>query len=136
VAWDCDREAWRTFRVDRIEPPLSADRRFLPREPPAADLAAWVARSISSVRDRFQAEVLMHAPAAELAATLPPWAGTLEPAGEDRCVLRAGADWLGGLAVHVALAGVDFEVLGPPELAQLVEELAGRFARASASARP
>src|SRR5215217_3859997 len=52
AAWDCDREDWRSFRVDRIEPRLSTDRRFEPREPPHGDAAKYVARSISSQRDR------------------------------------------------------------------------------------
>jgi predicted DNA-binding transcriptional regulator YafY len=50
VAWDTGRADWRTFRVDRIDRP-STDRRFVPREPPAADIAA--ARSVSSARDRY-----------------------------------------------------------------------------------
>jgi predicted DNA-binding transcriptional regulator YafY len=50
VAWDADRADWRTFRVDRIER-VAADRRFVPREPPAEDIAAYVARSVSSARD-------------------------------------------------------------------------------------
>jgi predicted DNA-binding transcriptional regulator YafY len=133
VAWDCGREAWRTFRVDRIAPPLAADRRFTPRRPPAADLAAWVASSISAVRDRYQAEVLLRAPASELERRVPRWLGTLEPAGEQTCILRATTDWLDGLAVHVAQIGVDFEVLGPPELGQRVAELAARFRRAARS---
>ena len=44
VAWDSGRQDWRTFRVDRIAPHPTADRRFSPREPPAADIADYVAR--------------------------------------------------------------------------------------------
>jgi hypothetical protein len=32
--------------------------------------------------------------------------------------------------VHIALLGLDFEVVTPPELAALVDELASRFERA------
>src|SRR5271165_4548736 len=32
AAWDAGRENWRTFRVDRIEPPISTGQRFNPRE--------------------------------------------------------------------------------------------------------
>ena len=46
-------------------------------------------------------------------------------------MLRTGADWLGGLAVYVADIGVDFEILDPPELAEMVAVLAERFARAA-----
>jgi predicted DNA-binding transcriptional regulator YafY len=131
VAWDCDRDDWRTFRVDRIQPRLSVQRRFLPRPPPHRDIAAYVARGIASTRDRHHAEVLLHAPLAEVAARVPPYVGTLEARDARSCLLRTGSDWLGGLAVYIADIGVDFEVLDPPELAEMVAALAARFARAA-----
>jgi predicted DNA-binding transcriptional regulator YafY len=131
VAWDCGRADWRTFRVDRIVPPLAGDRRFAPREPPARDIAKYVARSISVVRDRHQAEIVLHAPIEQAATRVPRAVGTLEAIDEHTCLLRTGADWLGGLAVYVADIGFDFEVRDPPELAERVRELAERFARAT-----
>jgi predicted DNA-binding transcriptional regulator YafY len=131
VAWDANREDWRTFRVDRIEPPLSTDRRFEPREPPAPDIAAYVARSISSVRDRYQAEIVLRASLAEVASRVPRSVGTLEPIDEHSCLLRTGSDWLGGLAVYVAAIGVDFEVIDPPEFVEQIHTLAERFTRAT-----
>jgi predicted DNA-binding transcriptional regulator YafY len=131
VAWDGEREDWRTFRVDRIEPRLSADRRFVPRDPPAEDIAAYVSRAVSSARDRYQARVILRAPLAQVASRVPQGAGTLEAIDEHSCLLRTGSDWLGGLAVYVADIGVDFEVLDPPELIDRVRRLADRFARAS-----
>ena len=47
LAWDGQREDWRTFRVDRLARPASTGVRFEPREPPARDPAAYVAESIS-----------------------------------------------------------------------------------------
>jgi predicted DNA-binding transcriptional regulator YafY len=132
AAWDCDREGWRSFRVDRIEPGVSSDRRFAPREPPYGDAATYVARSISSQRDRYQATVILHAPLEQVAHRVPHAVGTLEAIDGGRCRLRTGADWLGGLAVYVADIGVDFTVVEPPEFAERVRELAGLFARASA----
>src|SRR5262249_38794245 len=45
VAWDTDRDAWRTFRADRIEPRTPAGPRFTPRPlPPDREIAAQVAR--------------------------------------------------------------------------------------------
>jgi predicted DNA-binding transcriptional regulator YafY len=131
LAWDARREDWRTFRVDRVEPPLSPDTRFPPRELPAQDIAAYVAGSISSTRDRFHAQVILHAPIAELAARVPRRFGTLEPIDEHNCMLRTSSDWLGGLAIYIAGIGVDFEVLDPPELVAEVRSLALRFTRAS-----
>jgi predicted DNA-binding transcriptional regulator YafY len=131
VAWDTDRRDWRTFRVDRIEPGLSTDRRFEPRDPPAEDIAAFVSQGVSAARDRYQARIVLHAPLTEVAERVPQWAGTLEPIDERSCLLRTGSDWLGGLAVYVADIGVDFTVLEPPELIEQVRVLAGRFARAT-----
>jgi predicted DNA-binding transcriptional regulator YafY len=131
VAWDTARADWRTFRVDRLERP-APDRRFVPREPPAADLAAYVSRAVSATRDRYRARVVLHAPIAEVAPRVPPAVGTLEPLDDRRCLLHTGSDWLGGLAVYIAEIGVDFEVLEPPELVARVRVLAGRFARATA----
>ena len=131
VAWDAGREDWRTFRVDRIEAPPSVDRVFVPREPPAEDIAAYVSRGVAQTRDRWQARVVLHAPLAEVAPRVPPAVGTLEPIDEHSCLLLTGSDWLGGLAVYVAEIGVDFEVLEPPEFAERVRVLADRFRRAA-----
>jgi predicted DNA-binding transcriptional regulator YafY len=133
AAWDCDREDWRSFRVDRIEPGPSTDRRFEPREPPYGDAAKYVARAISSQRDRYQASVILHAPVEAVAAQVPHAVGTLEAIDDQSCLLRTGADWLGGLAVYVANIGVDFTVLDPPEFAAVVRDLGELFTRAATS---
>src|SRR3954454_7201302 len=39
VAWDRGRDAWRTFRVDRIAKPAAAGARFTPRRLPGGDAA-------------------------------------------------------------------------------------------------
>lgn len=131
VGWDIERADWRTFRVDRINPRPSTERRFTPRDPPAADIAGYVARGVSSTRDRYQATVILSAPLADVAGRLPYAVGTLEAVDERTCLLRTGAGWLGGLAVYIAEVGVDFEVLEPPELIDEVRALAERFARAA-----
>jgi len=131
VAFDTGRDEWRTFRVDRIDGRPSTDRRFTPREPPAKDIANYVSQSVSSARNQWQAKVILHAPLAEVSPRVPRTVGTLEAIDERTTLLRTGADWLGGLAVYVADIGVDFEVLEPPELVQVVKQLAGTFGRAS-----
>lgn len=135
VAWDLDRADWRTFRVDRIDVRISTDRRFHPRPPPAEDIAAYVARGVSAARDRYQALVLLHGSYEELDARVPRAHASLERRDERTCLLRAGSDWLAGLAIYIANLGVDFEVLEPPELIDQVSRLAERFGRAAATAR-
>jgi predicted DNA-binding transcriptional regulator YafY len=131
VAWDVDRRDWRTFRIDRIEPPISTDRRFKPRNLPERDVGAYVSAAVSAARDRYQARVVLHAPLAALEKRVPPMYGTLEAIDERTCLLRTGSDWLGGLAVYVAMIGVDFQVLEPPEFVEQVRVLADRFRRAT-----
>ena len=46
VAWDLDREDWRTFRVDRMREGMSPGPRFTPRELTDADAEALVARGV------------------------------------------------------------------------------------------
>src|SRR5438445_11663972 len=53
VAWDRGREDWRTFRVDRLARPASTGVRFVSRELPAKDAAAFVNNSISGAPNRF-----------------------------------------------------------------------------------
>jgi hypothetical protein len=68
------------------------------------------------------------------AATVPSTGATVDPsalAAIDAACRDNGSRWLGGLAVHIAEIGVDFEVLDPPELVERVKQLAGRFARAT-----
>ena len=68
LAWDTGRGDWRTFRVDRIQGPLSpAGARFTPRKPPSDDVAAYVSQSIASAPYRYQARILVHAPLAAVA---------------------------------------------------------------------
>ena len=43
VAWDLDREDWRTFRADRITPRIPTGPRFTPRALPGGSVTAFVA---------------------------------------------------------------------------------------------
>jgi predicted DNA-binding transcriptional regulator YafY len=132
LAWDTGPGDWRTFRVDRIQPPLGPPgARFTPRPPPAGDVAAYVSQAISSAPYRYQARILIHAPAAAVAGRSSPAAGRLEAVDEHSCVLHTGSNSLDELALYVAVKGFDFEVLDPPELVPVLRELSSRLARAA-----
>jgi predicted DNA-binding transcriptional regulator YafY len=128
VARDLDRDDWRTFRVDRIDAPQVTGVRFIPRDPP--DAASFVAAGVTAAQYRFRARVLMHAPAQVIAEQVAPTSGVIEPVDADTCLLTTGADALDSIAFHLAWLGVDFTVLGPPELIEHVRALAGRLRRA------
>ena len=91
---------------------------------------AYVSARTSAAAWRYQVRVLVHAPASELAARLTPAVGRVEERDASTCWLHTGSDSLDGLAVHLGLLGVDFEVTGPPELVERLELLARRYARA------
>ena len=131
VAWDDDREDWRTFRVDRIADRVELGTRFVPREIPGKNAATFVARSVASRPYPFQARVVFHAPKATVAPRIPPSAGYLEALDADRCRLQSGAHSLHTLAIHIALVGEDFEIEEPPELIEHVKQLAARMRRAT-----
>ena len=130
VAYDLDRADWRTFRLDRLVPRTPAGPRFVPREPPE-DAATYVSRSVSSAPYRYRARVLMHAPASLVADVASPTASRVEPLDHATCVLTAGSNSLDELAIYIALKGVDFEVLEPPELAAHIATLAARLRRSA-----
>jgi predicted DNA-binding transcriptional regulator YafY len=131
VARDLGRAEWRTFRADRIGDPRLTGVRFVPRDPP--DAAAFVARAVTTAPYRYQARILVHAPAAAVAEQVPPSAGVLEPIGATKCLLTAGSDSLDALAFHTVMMGLRFTVLEPPELIEHMRSLAGRLGEAAQS---
>jgi predicted DNA-binding transcriptional regulator YafY len=130
VAWDCEREGWRTFRVDRLERAAPAGARFTPRTLPGKDPAAFVAANLRTAPSRYEARVTVHAPAAELQRRRYLW-GTVEARGEDACEYRTSDDSLDWLAMRIGMLGFAFEVHEPPELVERVGQLADRFGRAA-----
>jgi predicted DNA-binding transcriptional regulator YafY len=129
LAWDADRQEWRTFRVDRITPRAPTGPRFAARQPPGGDAAAFVARSLDTTLFRYRARVTVHAPAQTISQRVPQ--AVLVEALDDRtCAVHAGADTLHQLALHLLLLDTDFEVDEPPELIDELRLLAGRLANA------
>lgn len=130
VAWDLDRQDWRTFRVDRIDARVSVGPRFAPRDPPA-DLAGYVARAISDVPYRYRARLKLRGSAETLSRQIPSWCGVIEPLDDDSCVLSTGAGTIEALVAQMILSGVDFELLEPLELAPQLRAIARRLDRAT-----
>jgi predicted DNA-binding transcriptional regulator YafY len=132
LAWDADREDWRTFRADRIRPRLPNGPRFTPREPPAGGAAAHVLRGVGSRAWKYQARVRLHVPAEVIAERLTPADGLLQPVDEHSCLLQTGSDSLHDLAAYLGKLDVAFTVLDPPELRTLLHTLATRYTTATA----
>jgi predicted DNA-binding transcriptional regulator YafY len=131
VAWDCRRQDWRSFRVDRLARPGSTGIRFTAHALPAKDAAAFVKESIIGAPNRFEARVTLRAAADEIASRVPAHWGTIKPIDTHSCEYRTGDDDLRWLALRIAMLAVDFEVHEPPELIEHLRGLAARLDRAA-----
>lgn len=136
VAYDEDRADWRIFRVDRISEPRLVGARFVPRELPTGDAAAYVSGKLAGMHRSVEAVATLHAPVEQMAARLGSSAGRLEPIDEHSCLLHSRADSLEWLAVRLAMLGCEFEVHSPPELAAYLAALGARVARATQPGEP
>ncbi|MFI8529375.1 helix-turn-helix transcriptional regulator [Streptomyces aquilus] len=139
VAWDLDREDWRTFRVDRIRPRTPTGPRFTPRALPGDDVAGFVTSRFrgndgTTTDWPCRGTVVLHLPAADVA----PFAqdGTVEELGPHHCRLTLGSWSWTGLATAVGHFDAATDVVGPPELAAAFAELAVRYRRAAGGITP
>jgi len=129
LAYDRDRQDWRSLRLDRMADVRALGSTFTPREAP--DAASYVRRSISTSPYRYVARVRYQAPEHVVAQHFSSTSVTIEADGPDACILTAGADDPERMVFYLALPGCEFEVLEPPEVVQAVGSLAERLRRAA-----
>ena len=120
VARDRDREAWRTFRVDRIQKPIRTGMRFTHGETP--DAAAFVAEGVAVSAHAVQARVHLRIPLQKAKDLVHPTIGVVSRADRDT-LLRIGADDVHWVARYLASLDCEFEVIEPVEVAEAVAEL-------------
>jgi predicted DNA-binding transcriptional regulator YafY len=131
VAYDLTRNDWRSFRLDRvIGVPEPTGARFRPRALPAADAAEFVRSNANAAPGGWQVRVVIEAPAAVVRERIGRWA-TIEEDGPGRClVTMAPGDNLDWPVIALGVAGADFQVVSPPELAERIGDWGARFSRA------
>ena len=126
VAWDQRRQAWRTFRLDRLRGCRLAGTRFRPREIPGGDAAGFVATSIGSTPRQQEATLVIGAPLVELEHVMRWIDHTPIHSETESCVVQIRSEDLGRLAMTVARIALTapVEVVEPAELAEAVRQLA------------
>jgi predicted DNA-binding transcriptional regulator YafY len=129
AAWDQGKRDWRTFRVDRITPPVEPGAGFVPRPTPEDDVSTFVTRSVATGGSRFQARVVLHVPLAQAQKKIAPPYGTVTAIDTRSCRLVSGASTLDGLVWWLGLSGFPFTIESPPELARRVRAVAARLGR-------
>ncbi|EME15320.1 helix-turn-helix transcriptional regulator [Rhodococcus triatomae] len=135
LAWDLDRDDWRVFRVDRMVPHPPTGARFRPRTIPEDKVVEYVVGRVSKASWTYRARVLVHAPAATVAARITfPVPVDIEVVDESTCRLELGADDPDRLALWLTQLDVDMEVIDGDALATSFERLAARFRRAAGGA--
>jgi len=126
VAYDRDRQDWRSFRVDRIGDVRTTGQRFRQRDLPADDALSFVQAGIKRMPQRYAVRVRVDAPVDRVAAAVGHW-GTASGTDGD-CLLEMNLDSLEWPVVVLMGLDADFTVEGPPELAELLVRASRRFA--------
>jgi predicted DNA-binding transcriptional regulator YafY len=142
VAFDLDRDDWRTFRLDRITSRVRLEGRGARRPVPGGDPAAYVQRQLrarngAAAGEGGEAEIpaepgriRFQAPAAEIRARMPTRSVRIEADGESACIATTVGPWSRWFLAGAALLDVELELLGPPELIAAAAVVAARLAPA------
>jgi predicted DNA-binding transcriptional regulator YafY len=139
VAFDLDRDDWRTFRVDRISGRVRVGGRGRRRTVPGGDPAAYVKAQLQrrGAEREGAAEpgrVRVTAPATRIQPRVPDRWATVEPDGDDACVVSTRGGWHPGFVVWMASLDEAIEILGPDELRDAARGMADRLAAGAAGA--
>jgi predicted DNA-binding transcriptional regulator YafY len=135
VAYDLDRDDWRTFRIDRIRGRVRAGERGRRQVVPGGDPAAFVRDRLRGARDADQqagpGRIRLGISAARARARIPSRYAEVEPEGEDACIVTTRGAWSRGFLVWMATLDEPLEVLDPPELVEVARTVAARLAPAA-----
>jgi predicted DNA-binding transcriptional regulator YafY len=135
VAWDVERNDWRTFRVDRLTDPTPTGARFRQRDLPAADAAAFVRGRLAALPTRYRVVVDVRTAAADVRAVVGHWA-TVEETGDRSCRLLMSVESFDWPALLLGAVGADFEVVEPPDLRDHLRTIGTLFTRATSPPPP
>ncbi|HTB54362.1 MAG TPA: transcriptional regulator, partial [Trebonia sp.] len=95
------------------------------------DAARFVAEGIAAGAYRYQARVLVAAPADVVAARIPGLGAVVEAVSESACLVISGSNYLDMIAFHFASLDLPFTPLEPPELRARCAALSRRLGEAA-----
>jgi predicted DNA-binding transcriptional regulator YafY len=131
VAFDLDRDDWRTFRLDRIRGRVRIGERGRRRTVPGGDPAAFVRERLRGVWEGgsqvVPGRIRMGAPAARIRSRIPGRYATVEPDGEAACIVTSRGNWSQGFLVWMATLDEPLEVLDPPEMVAAARAVVARL---------
>lgn len=130
IAWDTDRRAWRTLRVDRVMAPTVLRETFTPRAIPDEQVRAYTTASIATAPYQHRVRLRVHAPVEAVTREFGPTIAQVEDAGDGTTVLTTGSNSLGEIALYIGLSGLEFDILDGEGLSDVLRSLIRRFERA------
>ncbi|MET7334228.1 YafY family protein [Nonomuraea sp. NPDC005650] len=116
VAWDVERDQWRTFRADRVTHTQPTGQVIDLVNPP--DPAVLVSRSISRGTYPIHARVRLPLPLDQALPLIPPTIGTHRPDGPTGTIVEIGGNDAGELATYLLTLGTPLTVLSPDSVRQ------------------
>ena len=133
VAFDLDRDDWRTFRLDRIKGRVRDAGRGHRRTVPGGDPAAYVQQQLGrrAWEDAVPGRVRLGLAAERATRRIPARYATVEPDGDDACIVSTRGSWSQEFLVWMALLDAPMEVLDPPELVDAARSMVARLAAAA-----
>jgi len=126
VAHDVGRDAWRTFRADRVLATESTGQVVRLDDPPEA--ARLVARALTSDYPVY-ATIRLPVPADEAMRRIPATSGVHTPDGPGATIVELGGRDIGSLADRLVGLGVPLQVLSPDAVRDAVHDRALALAR-------
>lgn len=131
LAYDPDRNDWRTFRVDRIHRPSRTHRPNTPRELPASDTGSYLTQSFATASYRYTARMAVRLPADSVrGGVFGPIPGDIDDHAPDRCTVRLSAnspELVTQYIAAIAALGAEFSLEAPDEITERLHNLAQRL---------
>jgi predicted DNA-binding transcriptional regulator YafY len=134
VAFDLNRDDWRTFRLDRVKGRVREAGRGHRRTVPGGDPAAYVQQQLGRRawdEDAVPGRVRLGLGAENAARRIPARYATVEPDGDDACIVSTRGSWSQEFLVWMAMMDAPMQVLEPPELVEAARSLVTRLAAAA-----
>jgi predicted DNA-binding transcriptional regulator YafY len=126
LAYDLDRDDWRSFRVDRMTDVPARTWRFRPRAAP--DAATYVQEGVASRVYPHQARFLVHASADTVRAQIPASAAVVRLRGSELCEVLSGAGSLDFVTHERAPAGARLRGTRPSGAREALSRAGGETA--------
>ncbi|MFH8788255.1 helix-turn-helix transcriptional regulator [Streptomyces roseoverticillatus] len=136
LAYDLDRDAWRTFRVDRLTGPAPTGRRAPSRRLPAPDASTYLTASLTAAPTRYPARATVPYDAATARTRSGAFPSRVHPLDDHTCTIDLSADDPLHIAVRLLALGPEATLHGDPELAPHLAQMGHQLLQAARALTP